>query len=78
MRCKKRLYVPFSIAGCRSGNGEKLSCSQAEPGQAINSAVAYFSSVSCATSCNRKRYYVLPENIRESNSEISDKSKLAL
>ena len=30
--------VPGPIAGCRSGNGEKLSCSQAEPGQAINSA----------------------------------------
>ena len=32
--------VPWSLPGCRTENGEKLSCSQAEPGQAIKSAVA--------------------------------------
>ena len=36
--------------GCRTGNGEKVSSSQAEPGQAISLAVVYFSSISCATS----------------------------
>ena len=34
--------LPFSSAGCRTGNGEKVSTTQAEPGQAINSDVAYF------------------------------------
>ena len=28
------------LTGCRTGNGGKLSSTQAEPGQAINSAVA--------------------------------------
>ena len=46
-----RQLLPFSMAGCRPGNGEKLNRSQAEPGQAITSAVAYFPSISCATSC---------------------------
>ena len=31
--------VPGDPLGCRTGNGEELSSSQAEPGQAINSAV---------------------------------------
>ena len=35
-----RDLVPWSSPGCRTGNGEKLSSSQAEPGQAIKSAVA--------------------------------------
>ena len=39
------------LIGCRTGNGDQLSSNQAEPGQAINSAVAYFPSISCATSC---------------------------
>ena len=43
---------------CRTGNGEKLSCSQAERGQAIKSAVASFPSISCATSWRRSRYSV--------------------
>ena len=51
-------YVPFPSGGCRTGYGDKLSRTQAEPGQAINSAVAYFPSVSCATSCARERYTV--------------------
>ena len=50
--------VPFSSARCRTGNGKKLSSTQAEPGQAINSAVTYFPSISCATSCARERYSV--------------------
>ena len=33
-------YVPWSAPGCRTGNGERLSCSQGESGQAIKSAVA--------------------------------------
>ena len=32
--------LPWSAPGCRTGNGEKLSSSQAEPGQASKSAVA--------------------------------------
>ena len=43
------------LPGCRTGNGEKLSSTQAEPGQAIRSAVAYFPSISRATSCARER-----------------------
>ena len=39
------------LIGCHTGNGDQLSSNQAEPGQAINSAVAYFPSISCATSC---------------------------
>ena len=39
------------LTGCRAGNGDQLSSNQAEPGQAIKSAVAYFPSISCATSC---------------------------
>ena len=42
--------IPFPSAGCRTGYGEKLSRTQAEPGHAINSAVVYFPSISCATS----------------------------
>ena len=42
--------------GCRTGKGEKLSSRQAEPGQAIKSAVAQFLSISCATSWRRARY----------------------
>ena len=34
------LYPQGNLTGCRTGNGEKLSSSQAEPGQAIKSAVA--------------------------------------
>ena len=37
--------------GYRAGNREKLNSTQAEPGQAITSAVAYFPSISCATFC---------------------------
>ena len=33
-------HVPGSAPGCCSGNGEKLSSTQAESGQAIKSAVA--------------------------------------
>ena len=33
--------LPGSAPGCRSGNGEKLSSTQAESGQAIKSAVAF-------------------------------------
>ena len=33
---KMFLSVPFSSAGCRTGNGDQLSSSQAEPGQAIS------------------------------------------
>ena len=48
--------IPWSAPGCRTGNGKKQSISQAEPGQAIKSAVAYFPSISCATSWRRSRY----------------------
>ena len=47
--------------GCRTGNGDQLSSTQAEPGQAIKSAVAYFPSISCATSC-RDALYVYIHN----------------
>ena len=33
------MYVQGDLLGCRTGNGEKLSSSQAEQGQAIKSAV---------------------------------------
>ena len=48
-------HLPGSAPGCRTGNGEKLSSTQAEPVQAIKSAVAYFPSISCATSWRRSR-----------------------
>ena len=48
--------LPGSAPGCRTGNGEKLSRTQAEPVQAIKSAVAYFPSISGATSWRRSRY----------------------
>ena len=32
--------IQGDMTGCRTGNGEKLSSSQAEPGQAITSDVA--------------------------------------
>ena len=48
--------VPGSAPGCRAGNGEKLSSTQAEPGQANKSAVAYFPSISGVTSWRRSRY----------------------
>ena len=41
------------LSGCsgyHKGYGEKLRCSQAQPGQAITSAVAYFPSISCLVS----------------------------
>ena len=50
------LDVPGQSTGCGTGKGEKRSSSQAEPGQAIKSAVASFLSISCATSCLRARY----------------------
>ena len=37
-------------SGYHTGKGEKLTCSQAETGQAIKSAVAYFPSISCVAS----------------------------
>ena len=37
-------------SGCHKGYGEKLSCSQAQPGQAATSAVACFLSISCLAS----------------------------
>ena len=48
--------VPGSAPGCRTGNGEKLSSTQAEPVQAIKSGVAYLPSISCTTSWRRSRY----------------------
>ena len=48
--------------GCRTGNGDKLSSSQAEPGQAIKSDLAYFPSISCATSCRVALYYYTPHH----------------
>ena len=53
---RSRGFVPFSSAGCRTENGEKLSSTQAEPDQAINSAVAYFPSISSATFCRVVQY----------------------
>ena len=50
--------VPGSAPGCRTGNREKLSSTQAEPGLAIKSGVAYFPSISCTTSWRRSRYTV--------------------
>ena len=40
--CSAHCFSPLqgNMTGCRTGNGEKLSSSQAEPGQAIKSAVA--------------------------------------
>ena len=37
---KNEARVLGEWSGCHTGNGEKVSCSQAEPGQAIKSAVA--------------------------------------
>ena len=53
--------VPGSAPGCRTGNREKLSSTQAEPVQAIKTGVAYFPSISCTTSWRRSRYYRAPE-----------------
>ena len=47
------VVVLCSCAACPTGNGEKLNCRQAESGQAINSAVAKFPSISCGASCAR-------------------------
>ena len=44
------------LTGCRTGNGDQLNSTQAQPGQAIKSAVAYFPSISCATSCRVALY----------------------
>ena len=43
-------------SGCHKGYGKKLSCTQAQPGQAITSAVSYFPSISCATSRPATQY----------------------
>ena len=51
-------FVPGSAPGCRIGNREKLSSTQAEPVLAIKSGVAYFPSISCTTSWRRSRYKV--------------------
>ena len=51
--------IPGSAPGCRTGNREKLSSTQAEPVQAIKSGVAYFPSISCTTSWRRSRYFNL-------------------
>ena len=73
--------IPFSSAGCRAGNGDKLSSTQAEPGQSINSAVAYFPSISCATSCPVALYCASPkanfrmrvgERARENEAEMKN------
>ena len=48
--------VPGSAPGCVTGYGEYLSCTQAEPVQAIKSGVAYFTSISYTTSWRRSRY----------------------
>ena len=45
--------VPGLATGFPTGYGEKLSCSQAEPGLAINSALAYFSSISGGAFCGQ-------------------------
>ena len=64
-------YLQGHPTGCRTGNGDQLSSTQAEPGQAIKSAVAYFPSISCATSCPVALYIYLPRescknlNLRE-------------
>ena len=39
-RVKFIVNIQDDLTGCRTGNGEKLSSSQAEPGQAIKSAAA--------------------------------------
>ena len=44
------------MQGCPTRNGEKLRSSQAEQSRAINSAVAYFSSISCEASCARVNF----------------------
>ena len=44
-----------------TGNGDQLSSTQAEPGQAIKSAVAYFPSISCVTSCRVALYSLQAE-----------------
>ena len=53
------VYVPVQgdRTGYRAGNREKLNSTQAEPGQAITSAVAYFPSISCATFCPVALYF---------------------
>ena len=57
-------HVQGHRTGCRTGNGDQLSSSQAEPGQAIKSAVAYFPAISCETSCPVALYRCLYQNDR--------------
>ena len=51
--CSKLMHlkVQGDRTGYPAGNREKLNSAQAEPGQAITSAVAYFPSISFVTSC---------------------------
>ena len=53
---KVEYHLPCSCAGCPTGNGEKRNMSQAEQSQAINLAVAYFTSISCGASYAQARY----------------------
>ena len=50
------LCVLGDQTGYCTGNGEKFSCAQAEPPQAVKSAVVLFYSISCATSCLVTQY----------------------
>ena len=60
--------------GCRTGNGEKLSSSQAEPPQAIKSAVVQLPSISCATSCLVTQYRMTHEVVPQ--VQLTSKQKM--
>ena len=51
LKAKKKSSLQGDRTEYRTGNREKLNNTQGEPGQAITSAVAYFPSISCASSC---------------------------
>ena len=50
------MIVQIGWSGCCTGNGKNLSSSQAQLGQSTYKAVAYFLSVSCATSTPTTQY----------------------
>ena len=53
---------PPDCTGCCTGNWEKISCSQAEAGQASKSAIVYVSSNSDATPCQVVLYFRVDGN----------------
>ena len=54
--CWNCVLVLSGCSGYHKGYGEKLRCSQAQPGQAITSAVDYFPSIPCLASWPATQY----------------------